>query len=226
MPGVRIIDFGCGCFLHNGMYQQFSGELFLFILALFVQHWLLKLRPSLFPSYIFIDMSLLYAWSVSGTSHYIPPEWYLHGSYRAEPMTVWQVGVLAYRMLVGKHPFSTKEDITSKEPCFGSGLLPGRTLKLKQALVQTYNKLPRFSLQTARNLCGAAWPSNLRNVWPWIACWTTPGCRKADWWTWGYRCGLSSMLHCQSPGVSKATVLGFCVFSAQCNIVYLLNTFI
>ena len=27
MPGVRIIDFGCGCFLHNGMYQQFSGEL-------------------------------------------------------------------------------------------------------------------------------------------------------------------------------------------------------
>ncbi|XP_056452183.1 serine/threonine-protein kinase pim-2-like [Gadus chalcogrammus] len=32
----------------------------------------------------------------SGTFRYCPPEWFNHQSYRAEPLNVWQVGVLAY----------------------------------------------------------------------------------------------------------------------------------
>ncbi|XP_030218693.1 serine/threonine-protein kinase pim-2, partial [Gadus morhua] len=60
----------------------------------------------------------------SGTFRYCPPEWFKHQSYRAEPLNVWQVGVLAYFMLVGKHPFSTKKEIISKEPWIGRGLSP------------------------------------------------------------------------------------------------------
>ncbi|KAG7270599.1 hypothetical protein CRUP_011515 [Coryphaenoides rupestris] len=40
-----------------------------------------------------------------------PPEWYKRGSYRAGPLTVWQVGVLLYDMLVGHCPFQTRTEI-------------------------------------------------------------------------------------------------------------------
>ncbi|CAL8325379.1 unnamed protein product [Arctogadus glacialis] len=106
VPRVRIIDFGCGCLLHNGEHHQFSG-----------------------------------------TFGYCPPEWFEHQSYRAEPLNVWQVGVLAYRMLVGKHPFSTKKEIISKEPCIGRGLSPNcQEFVLSCLAKQPQERLPLDSL--------------------------------------------------------------------------------
>lgn len=31
-PRIRIIDLGCGCLLHGGVYSEMSGELFEFTL--------------------------------------------------------------------------------------------------------------------------------------------------------------------------------------------------
>ena len=53
---------------------------------------------------------------VSGTTQYIPPEWYLHGSYKAVPSTIWQLGVLLYDMVSGVFPFSTRREVISDEP--------------------------------------------------------------------------------------------------------------
>ncbi|KAG7270598.1 hypothetical protein CRUP_011514 [Coryphaenoides rupestris] len=73
-PRIRIIDLGCGCLLHGGVYSEMSG-----------------------------------------TSSHTPPEWYKRGSYRAGPLTVWQVGVLLYNMLVGHCPFQTQTEIIQKK---------------------------------------------------------------------------------------------------------------
>ncbi|XP_067106422.1 serine/threonine-protein kinase pim-2-like [Osmerus mordax] len=74
-PQIRVIDFGCGCFLKDGSYTEFFG-----------------------------------------TTQYIPPEWYLHGSYKAVPSTVWQLGVLMYDIVSGVFPFSSHREVISDEP--------------------------------------------------------------------------------------------------------------
>ncbi|XP_062310142.1 serine/threonine-protein kinase prk-2-like [Osmerus eperlanus] len=51
-----------------------------------------------------------------GTKMYIPPEWYLHGSYQAVPSAVWQLGVLLYNMLSGIFPFRTPDHILYCDP--------------------------------------------------------------------------------------------------------------
>ncbi|CAL8366468.1 unnamed protein product [Gadus morhua 'NCC'] len=54
----------------------------------------------------------------SGTASYIPPEWFTLQSYRADPMTVWQLGVLLYELLTGDVPFQTSGQIIWKMvPC-------------------------------------------------------------------------------------------------------------
>ncbi|XP_067087065.1 serine/threonine-protein kinase pim-2-like, partial [Osmerus mordax] len=51
-----------------------------------------------------------------GTKMYIPPEWYLHGSYQAVPSAVWQLGVLLYNMLSGIFPFRTPDHVLYCDP--------------------------------------------------------------------------------------------------------------
>uniref|UniRef100_A0A3P8UFC7 non-specific serine/threonine protein kinase n=1 Tax=Cynoglossus semilaevis TaxID=244447 RepID=A0A3P8UFC7_CYNSE len=46
--------------------------------------------------------------SFSGTSAYVPPEFYVRGTYRAGPTTVWQLAALLYEMLDGYLHFTTK----------------------------------------------------------------------------------------------------------------------
>jgi serine/threonine protein kinase len=41
----------------------------------------------------------------NGTVSYYPPEWFQNGKCRAEPMTVWSLGVLLYKLLTGCNPF-------------------------------------------------------------------------------------------------------------------------
>jgi serine/threonine protein kinase len=65
---------------------------------------------------------------VPGTDSHIPPEWYARGAYRADPMTVWQVGVLLYEMLTGHVPFQTSTEIIWKKlPRIESDISPSET---------------------------------------------------------------------------------------------------
>lgn len=41
----------------------------------------------------------------NGTISYYPPEWFQNGKCLSEPMTVWSLGVLLYKLLTGCNPF-------------------------------------------------------------------------------------------------------------------------
>ncbi|KAL5264221.1 hypothetical protein ACHWQZ_G005341 [Mnemiopsis leidyi] len=66
-----------------------------------------------------------------GTDVYIPPEYFLAGSYSSFSATVWAIGCISYVLLTGDCPFQTRQDVrefSSLEqlnPTFGE-----RTLRL------------------------------------------------------------------------------------------------
>ncbi|CAJ1051898.1 serine/threonine-protein kinase pim-1-like isoform X2 [Xyrichtys novacula] len=53
--------------------------------------------------------------SRQGTSVFSSPEWFITKSYRAEPATVWQLGVAVYTMVHGCYPFDTTEEVIYNE---------------------------------------------------------------------------------------------------------------
>ncbi|CAJ1057064.1 serine/threonine-protein kinase pim-1-like [Xyrichtys novacula] len=53
--------------------------------------------------------------SPQGTPEFSSPEWFITKSYRAEPASVWQLGVVVYSMVHGCYPFDTTEEVIYKE---------------------------------------------------------------------------------------------------------------
>ena len=49
--------------------------------------------------------------SYQGTEVYLPPEYFNYGSYSALPAMTWSIGCLAYVLLNGDCPFSTKQEV-------------------------------------------------------------------------------------------------------------------
>ena len=115
LPRVRIIDFGCGTFLTNMLHTVQQGRL-VFLTVLFSEPGRhldrLHRRPS--PA----------VWPLCsvGTYEYTPPEWFLNGSYKAEPTTVWQIGVVMFSILQKRLPFRNRSDIIHQNPVLSSRL--------------------------------------------------------------------------------------------------------
>ena len=53
--------------------------------------------------------------SYQGTEVYLPPEHFNYGSYSALPAMTWSIGCLAYVLLNGDCPFSTKQEVADHQ---------------------------------------------------------------------------------------------------------------
>ncbi|XP_068191536.1 serine/threonine-protein kinase pim-2-like [Antennarius striatus] len=84
--------------------------------------------------------------SSQGTDLYICPEFYRCGKYRAEPTSVWQIGVVMFMLLHLKMPFDNTIEILYDNACINDDLSPD----CKDFLRSCLNKKPaaRASLKT------------------------------------------------------------------------------
>lgn len=64
---------------------------------------------------------------IVGTYIYAPPEMFIDGMYQAEPLTVWQLGVVMFGMLHRRLPFRGSIEIAYGEPDIGDGLSVGKS---------------------------------------------------------------------------------------------------
>ncbi|XP_044079480.1 serine/threonine-protein kinase pim-2-like isoform X4 [Siniperca chuatsi] len=114
VPRIRLIDFGCGTFLSEGIYT-----------------------------------------TKQATYMYTTPEWFLDGWYRAEPTTVWQLGVVLFAILHGYLPFSNSTEIVYGNPDISNRLSfvnvnYGCTLLTKLASSTLSSKYGHFWLQQTK----------------------------------------------------------------------------
>ncbi|XP_075887377.1 serine/threonine-protein kinase pim-2-like isoform X3 [Nelusetta ayraudi] len=76
--------------------------------------------------------------TVQGTLAYTSPEWFQNRCYHAEPTTVWQIGVVMYRILHKALPFQDKFDIICNKPPINDCL----SLECHNFLRSCLNKTP------------------------------------------------------------------------------------
>ncbi|XP_056894452.1 serine/threonine-protein kinase pim-2-like [Takifugu flavidus] len=93
IPRVRIIDFGCGCFVMPG-YRSYAG------MAEFMLTSDLELFSGHFNSKPFSFLT--------GTHCFRPPEFNHRGTYEAGPTTVWQLGCILLELLSENTDMFTK----------------------------------------------------------------------------------------------------------------------
>ncbi|KAF3691357.1 Serine/threonine-protein kinase pim-1 [Channa argus] len=62
-----------------------------------------------------------------GTYEYLTPEWFQRRWYKAEPTTVWQLGVVLFAMLHGHLPFKHEREIVCEDPAISEGLSLGNS---------------------------------------------------------------------------------------------------
>lgn len=111
VPRVRIIDFGCGTFLKEGVYTTAQGRL------PFLQSCSLNQSSIFVVSLLYLRPSPLTFFSVCivGTDLYTSPEWFRRSFYMAKPATVWQLGVLLFVILHRRYPFDSSTEIVKKK---------------------------------------------------------------------------------------------------------------
>ncbi|KAG7283309.1 hypothetical protein CRUP_005051 [Coryphaenoides rupestris] len=104
---------------------------------------------------LLLVLMVLVRWShvLAGTRQYTPPEWFQRRSYLAEPLTVWQVGVLLYNLLAGQCPFQTTDEIVKDEP---PHIPHGISSNCKDFLRQCLSKEP-LERPTLRSLMLHSW---------------------------------------------------------------------
>lgn len=133
-PRIWVIDFGCATFLSDGKDTT-------------VQGWCSVLGcTSLRQSNTF---SLHAVVCLSGTLAYTSPEWFQNRCYHAEPTTVWQIGVVMYRILHKALPFQDKFDIICNKPPINDCLSLGMAKKKKKSLCL---KLTRYRASLCVNM--------------------------------------------------------------------------
>ncbi|KAK2875603.1 hypothetical protein Q8A73_024031 [Channa argus] len=84
-----------------------------------------------------------------GTYEYLTPEWFQWRWYKAEPTTVWQLGVVLFAMLHGHLPFKHERQIVCEDPAISEGLSVGCLNFLLRCLSKKSEARP--SLETLKN---------------------------------------------------------------------------
>lgn len=96
---VRLIDFGCSCFVTKKPFTKLIGTASGF--GSWCISWSLKGRLSFKISLLSASLCL----SAVGTPLFFPPEFYKERLYDATPTTVWQLGALLCVMMFGRRTF-------------------------------------------------------------------------------------------------------------------------
>lgn len=89
-----------------------------------------------------------------GTSIFLPPEFYLTGSYHALPATVWAYGCLVYKMVIGYHPFLDRIEIVSYNPKYPTVSAECRDF-LRQSLAKDPQDRVEYRALSVHSWCSA-----------------------------------------------------------------------
>jgi len=72
-------------------------------------------------------MLIVVVFVTAGTRVYSPPEWVRDREYRAEPATIWSLGILLYDMLCGDVPFDGDQQIVDANVVYRRPISVGKS---------------------------------------------------------------------------------------------------
>ncbi|KAK4347867.1 hypothetical protein RND71_034206 [Anisodus tanguticus] len=133
-------------------------------LAVHIIEELHKLAINLLQIYSFTDERLN---DIVGSAYYVAPE-VLHRSYSTEA-DVWSIGVIAYVLLCGSHPFWDRTEsgifraVLKADPGFEEQPWPTLSTEAKDFVKRLLNKDPRKRMTAAQTL-GHPWIKNSHDI--------------------------------------------------------------